>query len=190
MNSQNKLSTLFTTFFKIGLFTFGGGYAMLAMIEDICVEDKQWISHDDMANIVVIAESTPGSVAVNCATYVGYQQAHTLGALIATLGVILPSFIIIYLISIFLANFLEFPLIAKAFQGIRIAVSLLIIHAGLRMFKQAEKDALAWLIIIVCFTITILTNFFPINISTITLIIASAIISLVVGTIKKRGQRQ
>ena len=93
MNSQNKLSTLFTTFFKIGLFTFGGGYAMLAMIEDICVEDKKWISHDDMANIVVIAESTPGSVAVNCATYVGYQQAHTLGALIATLGVVLPSFI-------------------------------------------------------------------------------------------------
>ena len=189
MDQETSLSKLFTTFFKIGLFTFGGGYAMLAMIEDICVEEEGWINHDDMANITVIAESTPGSVAVNCATYVGYRRHAKLGALVATIGVILPSFIIIYLISIFLANFLEIPLIAKAFKGIQIAVSLLIINAGLRMFKHTEKNALALMIMGCCFAITIIANFYPINVSTITLMIISATISLVVASIKKWSAR-
>ncbi len=189
MNQETSLSKLFTTFFKIGLFTFGGGYAMLAMIEDICVEDEHWINHDDMANITVIAESTPGSVAVNCATYVGYRQRHKMGAFVATVGVILPSFIIIYLISIFLANFLEIPIIAKAFKGIQIAVSLLIINAGIRMFKHSEKNPLALIMMGGCFVITIIANFYPINISTITLMIICATISLVVSSIKKwRGR--
>ena len=101
------LFSLFLTFFKIGLFTFGGGYAMIAVIENICVERKQWITHEDLMNVTVIAESTPGPVAINCATFVGYRQKGLAGALAATLGVVLPSFIIIWLISLFLDRFLE-----------------------------------------------------------------------------------
>ena len=96
------LLSLFLTFFRIGLFTFGGGYAMIAVIEDICVTKKQWITHEDLMNVTVIAESTPGPVAINCATFVGYKQKGILGAVAATLGVVLPSFIIIWVISMFL----------------------------------------------------------------------------------------
>ena len=92
---MNLLLDLFLTFAKVGLFTFGGGYAMIALIENTCVEKKQWITHDEMMNITVIAESTPGPIAINCATYVGYKQKGFAGALTATIGMILPSFCII-----------------------------------------------------------------------------------------------
>ena len=94
------LIDLFLTFAKIGLFTFGGGYAMISFIENDCVEKKKWITHDEMMDVTVIAESTPGPIAINCATYVGYKKGRLLGAIIATLGMILPSFIIILLISL------------------------------------------------------------------------------------------
>ena len=84
--------TLFFTFAKIGLFTLGGGYAMISIIENICVEQKKWITHDEMMDVTVIAESTPGPIAINCATYVGYKQKGIRGAMAATLGVVLPSF--------------------------------------------------------------------------------------------------
>ena len=115
------LGELFLTFVKIGLFTFGGGYAMTSVIEHICVEDKQWISHDDMMNITVIAESTPGPVAINCATFVGYKKKGIGGAIVATLGMLIPSFTIIFVISMFLDNFLEIGIIANAFKGIKLA---------------------------------------------------------------------
>ena len=104
---MNLLANLFLTFAKIGLFTFGGGYAMVSVIEHVCVDRKQWISHDDMMNITVIAESTPGPIAINCATFVGYKQKGVIGAIVATLGIVTPSFITIYLIAMLLDNFLE-----------------------------------------------------------------------------------
>ena len=91
--------SLFWTFVKIGMFTFGGGYAMISMIEDICVARKKWITHDEMMDITVIAESTPGPIAINCATYIGYKQKGIPGSIITTLGVVLPSFVIIFLLS-------------------------------------------------------------------------------------------
>ncbi|MBO4799991.1 MAG: chromate transporter, partial [Lachnospiraceae bacterium] len=100
------LIELFLTFAKIGLFTFGGGYAMLSLIEHACVEEKKWITHDEMMNVTVIAESTPGPIAINCATFVGYKQGKMAGAVVATLGMVLPSFIIIFIISSFLDGFL------------------------------------------------------------------------------------
>ena len=100
MRQKNILFDLLLTFLKIGLFTFGGGYAMLAMIENSCVTEKGWISHDDMMNVTVIAESTPGPIAINCATFVGYRQAGLIGAAAATLGVTIPSFVIIFAISL------------------------------------------------------------------------------------------
>lgn len=108
------LWNLFLTFSKIGLFTFGGGYAMISMIEDACVEKKKWITHDDMMNITVVAESTPGPIAINCATFVGYKQKGFAGAVTATVGMVLPSFVVILLIAKLLDNFLGITIIANA----------------------------------------------------------------------------
>ena len=130
--------TLFWTFFKIGLFTFGGGYAMLPLIESTCVEKLGWITHEEMMQITVIAESTPGPVAINCATFVGSRRRGVPGAITATLGVVLPSFVIILLISMFFRRFAEIPLVVNVFRGIKIAVSLLILRAGLRMLLRME----------------------------------------------------
>ena len=139
---MNLLADLFFTFAKIGLFTFGGGYAMISMIQNICVDRKQWITHDEMMNVTVIAESTPGPIAINCATFTGYQKAGFIGALTATLGMIVPSFTVIYLISMFLDNFLELTIIANAFKGIKIAVGLLILNAACTMIQKMHKKRL------------------------------------------------
>ena len=136
---MNILLDLFLTFVKIGLFTFGGGYAMISIIEDNCVEQKGWITHDEMMNITVIAESTPGPIAINCATYTGYKKAGIMGAVAATLGMVLPSFGIIYLISIFLDNFLELTLVANAFKGIKIAVGILILATTSSSIARTSK---------------------------------------------------
>ena len=134
------LLDLFLTFAKIGLFTFGGGYAMIAMIENTCVERKKWISHDEMMNVTVIAESTPGPIAINCATFTGYKKAGFPGAVAATLGIIVPSFVIVYLISMFLDHFLEVAIIANAFKGIKIAVGILILDAAITMIKKTAQN--------------------------------------------------
>ena len=130
---MNIVMELFLTFFNIGIFTFGGGYAMISIIENNCVEKKKWITHDEMMDITVIAESTPGPIAINCATFVGYKRAGLLGASAATLGVVVPSFTIIFVISTFLDNFLEIPVIANAFMGIKVGVGILIFRAGFTM---------------------------------------------------------
>ena len=101
------LLELFLTFAKIGLFTFGGGYAMISLIEDACVSKKQWITHEDMMNMTVIAESTPGPIAINCATFIGYKQRGFIGSVVSTIGIVLPSFFVILLISSYLDRFLE-----------------------------------------------------------------------------------
>ncbi len=131
---MNIVLDLFLTFAKIGLFTFGGGYAMISLIENSCVEKKQWITHDEMMNVTVIAESTPGPIAINCATFVGYKQKGFTGAISATIGMVLPSFCIIFLISMFLDNFLEITWIAHAFMGIKIAVGLQLAYGALEEF--------------------------------------------------------
>ena len=177
---MNILLDLFFTFAKIGLFTFGGGYAMIAMIEDICVQKKQWITHDEMMNVTVIAESTPGPIAINCATFTGYRKAGFIGALVSTLGMIMPSFIVIYLISTFLDNFLELTIIANAFKGIKVAVGILILDAAITMIKKMHKKKLPR-IIMVCSCIAMLCiNIFALNFSSITLMIVAAVVSLTV----------
>ena len=133
---------LFFTFVKIGLFTFGGGYAMISMIENNCVEKKAWITHDEMMDVTVIAESTPGPIAINCATFTGYKKAGFLGALVATLGMVVPSFIVIFLISMFLDNFLEITIVANAFKGIKVGVGLLILDAAITMINKMQKKKL------------------------------------------------
>jgi chromate transporter len=137
------LLSLFLTFAKIGLFTFGGGYAMLSIIENICVERKRWITHEEMMDITVIAESTPGPIAINCATFTGYKQAGVPGAIAATLGVITPAWIIILLIAMGLEYVLHYPVVANAFAGIQVAVCLLIVRAGWTMIQKMLKKSKA-----------------------------------------------
>ena len=178
------IMTLFFTFIKIGLFTFGGGYAMIPIIENICVDQKKWITHDEMMDITVIAESTPGPIAINCATFVGYKQKGVWGAIAATTGVVLPSFIIIYLISLFLNDLLEITWVANAFKGIRIAVGILILDAGIRMFVKMKKKIIPCVILAVSFIVMILINVFAWNFSSIFLILIAAVISLVIFLIQ------
>ena len=175
---MNIALQVFLMFAKIGLFTFGGGYAMISIIEHNCVEQKKWITHDEMMNITVIAESTPGPIAINCATYVGYKQGGLLGAIAASVGVVLPSFVIIFAISMFLNRFLEIAIIANAFRGIKLAVGLLIFNAGLNMFKKSKKSLLSSIITFAAMAIMLLIDIFSINFSSIALMLAAAVVSL------------
>lgn len=175
---MNLYLDLFLTFEKIGLFTFGGGYAMLAMIENTCVEKKKWISHDEMMDITVIAESTPGPIAINCATFTGYRQAGFCGAIAATVGMVMPSFLIIYLISLCLDDFLELTIVAHAFQGIKVAVGLLIVDAAVTMIRKMPKKRLP-ITIMSCACIAMLCiQLFAWNFTSIALMLVSAAISL------------
>ncbi len=171
---------LFLTFAKIGLFTFGGGYAMISIIINECVAKKKWITHDEMMNVAVIAESTPGPIAINCATYVGYKKKGIMGAIVATLGVVLPSFIIIYLISIFLNNFLEITWVVNAFKGIRVAVGLLILDAGFNMIKNMKKKAFQLAVACSSFVAMMLIDIFAWNFSSILLMLIAAIVSVLI----------
>ncbi len=132
-------SELFFTFARIGAFTFGGGYAMLSLLENECVEKKKWLTADEMTEMTVIAESTPGPIAINCATSTGLKQAGLPGAVIATLGMVMPSFVIILVISAFLRQVLTVPLVVSALKGIRAAAALLILRAGIRMLQTILK---------------------------------------------------
>ena len=181
---MNILLDLMLTFAKIGLFTFGGGYAMISMIEDNCVERKKWISHDEMMNITVIAESTPGPIAINCATFTGYKKAGFVGAVAATFGMIAPSFMIIYLISMFLDNFLEIAIVANAFKGIKIAVGILILNAAVTMTKKMHNKKLPRAIMMCSCAAMLVINIFSINFSSICLMLAAAFVSLSVFVAK------
>ena len=177
---MNILLDLFLTFAKIGLFTFGGGYAMISMIENNCVERKQWITHDEMMNVTVIAESTPGPIAINCATFTGYKKAGLIGALVATLGIVVPSFVVIYLISMFLDNFLELTIIANAFKGIKIAVGILILDAAVTMIKKMHKKILPRAIMLCSCVVMLFINIFAWNFSSISLMLIAAAVSLTI----------
>lgn len=180
------LAHLFFSFFKIGLFTFGGGYAMISVIRDTCVEKKHWLTDSEMMDVAVIAESTPGPIAINCSTYVGYKLAGIGGAAVATLGVVLPSFGIIYFLSMFLEGFMAHPLVIKAFRGIKAAVGLLILNAGINMLKKMPKKALPRIIVACAFGATLLISLFSLRISTLVLMLLSALVSLAVYLTKTR----
>lgn len=181
---MNILFDLFLAFAKIGIFTFGGGYAMIAMIENSCVERNKWITHDEMMNVTVIAESTPGPIAINAATYVGYRQAGFLGALIATLGMVLPSFLIIFAVSSLLDHFLGITLIANAFRGIRIAVGILILDAAVKMIRKMQRKVLPRTIMLCSCAAMLMINFFSWNFSSISLMLLAGAVSLSIFCIR------
>ena len=158
---------------------------MISLIEHTCVDQKAWITHDDMMNVTVIAESTPGPIAINCATFVGYRQKGFVGALVATLGMTLPSFCMIYLISMFLDDFLDIAWIANAFQGIKIAVGLLILDAALTMLKKARKTRIADVIMLCSFGAMLLIDLFALQFSTIALLLVAGMISLLLFVVQE-----
>ena len=170
---------LFLTFFKIGLFTFGGGYAMIAQIKESIVENKKWLTEDELLQIVAIAESTPGPIAINMATYVGYKRKGIVGSTMATLGVVLPSVIIIFIISLFLEEFMKNKYVAYAFVGIKCAVAFLIAKAGYEMFKKIEKKPLPLITFTLIFIVSIILELLSKSISSIIFIIAGGIIGIV-----------
>ena len=184
------LFDLFFTFFKLGLFTFGGGYAMIANIRDIVLENKKWLTEDELLQVITIAESTPGPIAINLATYVGYQKRGVLGSTLATVGVVLPSFIIIYLISFVLDAFMDNPYVAGAFEGIQCAVAFLILRAGWGMLKKLEKKPLP--IITLCLTVGLMITFelLAVKVSTVVFILTGGVVGIVAYALLRKKEAE
>ena len=154
---KNKWKTLwqvFATFFKIGAFTFGGGYAMIPLIQRETVDNHNWVTEDDILEIIAIAESTPGPIAINSATFVGYRTCGVLGSAAATLGVVLPSFVIIFAISFVLRQFQELKAVQYAFQGIRAGVMALLCKALWGMYKKNKKNWASYTVMAGSFLLT------------------------------------
>ena len=176
---------LFLSMLKIGCFAFGGGYAIIALLENEFISKRKWIDHDEFMDVVAIAESTPGPIAVNVATYIGYKLKGFLGAVIATVGMCLPSFVIMYLVSLFYDRFMEVPLVSAAFKGIQICVVYLIASAAFKMLKKMKKTPLNIAVFSVTSIGMILCTLFDIRISSVWFIIFSGILRLSVFLIRK-----
>ena len=187
MDSKAKrILTLFLTFFKIGAFTFGGGYAMIPLIQREIVEKHGWMTDEDILDIFAIAESTPGPIAINSATFVGYRTAGFFGAALATTGVVLPSFVIILLISFLLSGFADIPAVQYAFSGIRAGVLALLVKALWTMYKKNPKSLVGYGIMAAAF---IITAFFDVPV--LAIIIGCAVVGLLSSLIvwRKEGQK-
>ncbi len=190
MKKSKLILTLFLCFFKIGAFTFGGGYAMLSLLENEFVEKKGWLTKDEFLDMIAIAESTPGPVAINSATFIGHKTAGVLGSAFSTLGVVLPSFIIIYVISLFLDAFLDLTIVANAFRGIQACVVYLIGSTGLKLLKQMEKKPLPiaiMLSVLVCMTAF---SLFAVKFSSIIYILIAGAVGIIAFYSKKQNGKE
>lgn len=181
---------LFLVLFKIGLFTFGGGYAMISLLENEFITKRKWLESDEFLNVVAIAESTPGPVAINAATYVGYKLAGFWGSLSATVAVALPSFAIIFLISLFFDAFLSLKYVAYAFDGIQVCVIFLILNAGVKMLLKLERNV--WNILITSLVIAAMVTLSVLSIafSSVWYILITAGLSLLLYVISYFNARR
>lgn len=159
---MKDLLKLFLAFAKIGACTFGGGYAMLPIIQRELVEDRKWCTEEEVINYFAVGQCTPGVIAVNTATFIGYKQKKTAGAIAATLGVIFPSIIIIMIIAAFISGFAENTYVVHAFNGIRAAVSALVVNAVVKLWKSGVKNAFGLGIFLVVFTLSVMFNLSPV----------------------------
>ena len=183
MSKLKILFGLFLSMLKIGLFTFGGGYAMINILDNEFVVRKRWIDSDEFMDLVAIAESTPGPIAINCSTYIGYKKAGLPGALIATLGMCLPSFAIIYLISLFFDRFLAVSVVASAFRGIQVCVVFLILSAGIRMLKKINKTIFNISAIAIVFAAVVTLSLLSVSFSSIFYILIFGFVGLMIHTL-------
>ena len=177
---------------KIGLFTFGGGYAMIALLENEFVSKKKWLDKEEFLDVAAIAESTPGPIAINAATYIGYKNAGVVGSVMATLGICIPSFLIIYIISLFFDAFLSLTYVAYAFKGIQICVVYLILSAGLKMLKQIKKSTFNVVIISATLVCMVSLSVLAISFSTIFYILISGtagVVLYLLGKLRKGKQK-
>ena len=182
---MKKYLSLFFTMLKIGLFTFGGGYAMIALLEHEFVEKKKYIDKDEFLDMVAIAESTPGPIAINAATYLGYKQFGFIGSLIATIAICIPSFVIIFIISLFFDAFLSFTLVEYAFRGIQVCVIYLIFSAGLKMLRKIKKNALNVSIISITFAAFVIFSLLSVAFSSIFYILIFGVVGLFAYAIRR-----
>ena len=183
-----SLETLFFTFFKIGLFTFGGGYAMIALLEEEFIQRRKWLDKDEFLDMTAIAESTPGPVAINRATYLGYKLAKVPGAATATVAVCLPSFLIIYAISLFFEQFTQLTVIANAFKGIQVCVIYLIFSAGVRMLKALDKSPFATGVLAAVMLVMVGLSLAGVSVSSILLILLSGAAGVAAWLIGRRKE--
>lgn len=183
-----SLETLFFTFFKIGQFTFGGGYAMIALLEEEFIQRRKWLDKDEFLDMTAIAESTPGPVAINSATYLGYKLAKVPGAATATVAVCLPSFLIIYAISLFFEQFTQLTVIANAFKGIQVCVIYLIFSAGVRMLKALDKSPFATGVLAAVMLVMVGLSLAGVSVSSILLILLSGAAGVAAWLIGRRKE--
>ena len=181
---MKKLWQIFLTFFKIGAFTFGGGYAMIPLIQREAVDHRKWVTEDDILDIVAIAESTPGPIAINSATFVGYRAAGVLGSAVATLGVVLPSFVLILALSFVLQKFEDVKAVKWAFWGIQAGVLALLFKALYGMFKKSPKGWAAYVVMGGSFLATAI-----LKINLLYVIIGCAVFGLVTALIAERRMK-
>ena len=182
-NATERLKSLWLLFInmlKIGLFTFGGGYAMIHLLENEFVSKKKWIEEDEFMDLVAIAESTPGPIAINCSTYIGYKKEKILGAVLATLGMCIPSFTIIFFISLFFNQFLSIGWVSSAFKGIQVCVVFLILSAGVKMLKKMKKKPFNLIVMAATFLCMVAFGVFAVSFSSIFYILISGLVGLLI----------
>lgn len=177
--------TLFLLFLKIGALTFGGGYAMIALLEDAFVERRGWMDQSAFFDMVAIAESTPGPVAINSATYIGYQMCGVPGAVAATVAVCIPSVAVIFLISLFFDQFLSLKWVARAFQGIRVCVVYLILSAGIKLLKGLERTLMNGLLFAAVVIMCLAFSLFAVSFSSVIYILAGGVAGLLLYGIRQ-----
>ena len=180
---MKKIWQLFAAFFSVGLFTFGGGYAMLPMLQREIVERHNWASNDELLDVYAIAQCTPGVIAVNTATYIGCKVAGVIGSIIATVAVVAPSLIIISVIAMVLQNFMDIPMVAYAFSGIRVAVAVLVLKALITLYQKGVKGSLSNGIFIAVLLLSIFTDISPIS-----TVAAAVVLGIVLQVTQKRRE--
>lgn len=183
MKKLKSLFRIFLSMLKIGAFTFGGGYAMIHLLDHEFVEKRGWLEKEEFLDLVTIAESTPGPIAINCSTYIGYKKEGLIGATVSTLGMVLPSLTVIYLISLFLDAFMASPIIAAAFKGIQACVVFLIFSAGIKMLKKMKKTPFNLIALSVTLISMMLLSLLSVRFSSIFYILVGGIIGAIIYTV-------
>lgn len=179
---MNELWDLFLTFCRIGGLTFGGGYAMLPMLQKEVVEKRKWATEEQIMDYYAVGQCTPGIIAVNTATFVGYNNGGVKGAIAATLGIVFPSLVIIMVIAAFISNFADLAIVEHAFAGIRVAVGVLVLNAIVKMWKSGVKDFIGIVIFLVTFAASVIFSLSPVY-----LVIGAIVVGILVG--RKRGDK-
>jgi chromate transporter len=170
---------LFLVFLELGATTFGGGYAMIPQIREKIVEKRGWLTDDELLEVTAIAESTPGPMSINLATYVGYKKGGWLGSVLATIGVVIPSLIVIYLVSLVFNQFITNKWVAYAFVGVKAAVAFLICDAAIGLIKKMKKEAFQIIVLIIIVLLMISFDLLSINFSSIYLILIGGVLGLI-----------